>query len=222
MLIGLGDCIYIENAGASHEDGIIDPTKQWKGQVLDVRALDQNHVFVLVAFLLDPHDLPDGPAEHHGYNELVASNHLDIIDGMAVNGKVELSHWDDANDELPLPSPVEDEFFWRQAYDRHTNTLSSLRTICVCKIPQNPYRRVVQCDNCKEWLHFECVEKDAEKRATPQEVDESPSSKGEEVKLSIPPGGAPKLIFKSLGPKRRSSSEREESVRCLVCKEIVN
>ena len=28
---------------------------------------------------------------------------------------------------------------------------------CVCEIPYNPDRAMVECDKCKDWFHYDCI-----------------------------------------------------------------
>lgn len=96
--------------------GHIDLAQQWKALVVEVRALDENHVFLRVTWLENPEDLPGGRKSYHGKYELVPSNDMSIIDAMTVNGGIKVKHWDDADDTSKIPA--EDEFFWRQEYEK--------------------------------------------------------------------------------------------------------
>ncbi|KAK6371730.1 hypothetical protein LTS17_008553 [Exophiala oligosperma] len=53
-------------------------------------------------------------AQVQGQNELVLSNHVDVVEAQTISSLVEISHWDendDSNKKLEL------ERFWRQPYD---------------------------------------------------------------------------------------------------------
>lgn len=91
--------------------------------MLEVRALDQEHVYIRLAWLNRPEDLDKGRQPHHGKNELIPTNQLDIIDGMTVNGTVDVQHWKDDDDDSAMMA--EDQYFWRQTYDyANTRTFS--------------------------------------------------------------------------------------------------
>ncbi|KAK0361623.1 hypothetical protein LTR91_022721 [Friedmanniomyces endolithicus] len=165
--IALGECILVKH-DMSQDDPRIDSLGQWKAKVLEVRALDPEHVYIRVAWLNRPEDLAGGRQPHHGKNELIPTNQLDIIDAMTVNGGLNLFEWDDSNDESPMPGI--DEYFWRQTYDyANTKTFSAqkLRKFCRDRKPQNPDEMILQCESpkCRKWMHVDCIVKDAVQRA---------------------------------------------------------
>ena len=120
--IAVGDCVLVKQGDDDGDgDGDANPTDaldveaQWKAKVLDVRALDAEHVYLKVAWLNRPEDLEGGRKAYHGRHELIPTNQLDVIDAMAVNGVLDVTHWDDADEKAPLPD--DEEYFWRQTYD---------------------------------------------------------------------------------------------------------
>ena len=52
---------------------------------------------------------------------------MDVVDAMAVNGSLEVTHWDEKDDESPLAN--EDQFFWRQTYDFANTKKFSVRAV---------------------------------------------------------------------------------------------
>lgn len=119
--IAVGQCVLVKHDDS--EDAKIDVAAQWKAKVLEVRALDSEHVYIRVAWLNRPEDLDSGRKSYHGKNELIPTNQMDIIDAMAVNGSFEVTHWDEKDDDSALAN--EDQFFWRQTYDfANTKTFS--------------------------------------------------------------------------------------------------
>jgi len=111
--IAIGQCVLIKHEEG--EDAKLDVSAQWKAKVLEVRALDPEHVYIRVAWLNRPEDLADGRKSYHGKNELIPTNEIDVIDAMAVNGSFEIIHWDEKDDESTLAAG--DQYFWRQTYD---------------------------------------------------------------------------------------------------------
>lgn len=75
--------------------------------MLEVRALDSEHVYLRVSWLNRPEDLDLGRKPYHGKNELIPSNQMDIIDAMATNGLLKVYHWDEEDDEAEMPDPEE-------------------------------------------------------------------------------------------------------------------
>jgi hypothetical protein len=114
------------------EDHKIDVAAQWKAKVLEVRALDPEHVYIRVAWLNRPEDLDSGRKDYHGANELIPTNQLDIIDAMTVNGRLDIYHWVEEDDESQMPGIG--EHFWRQTYDAaNTRTFSVSLTWCLLR-----------------------------------------------------------------------------------------
>ncbi len=64
--------------------------RSMEAKVLEVRALDPEHVYIRVAWLNRPEDLAGGRQPHHGKNELIPTNQLDIIDAMVTRHDIVL------------------------------------------------------------------------------------------------------------------------------------
>ncbi|KAF2261859.1 hypothetical protein CC78DRAFT_521136 [Lojkania enalia] len=158
--IELGDCIYV-TASADEDVALDAPIRGWVAKVLHVRAHDPSHVFLLVAWMYRPEDLPNGRKPYHGNYELIASNDLQIIDAMTVEEKAPVVYWDEHDDENESLDPR--TLFWRQTIDvqRSRPLLSKLRTHCIDNKPCNPDQVTVQCPHCKVWLHGACIEEAA-------------------------------------------------------------
>ena len=84
----------------------------WVAKVLEVRASDQQHVYLRVFWLYWPDELPGGREKYHGQNEVVMSNHMDIIDAMTVSGAADVRLWHEKDEDEELPS-----LFFRQFYN---------------------------------------------------------------------------------------------------------
>ena len=155
-----------------------DPTlPQWKAQLLEVRAFNENHVYVKVAWLYRPdHDIPSGPTNYHGKYELIPSTEISIIDAASVNGSIKVKYWDEYKDD---DVPIAEEYYWRQSYDHLTGTLSSCRQVCVCSQPHNPDRLIIQCKHCDQWMHAACLE-DATVKAYKDETAQTSGEAAEE------------------------------------------
>ncbi|KAH9826738.1 hypothetical protein Tdes44962_MAKER09964 [Teratosphaeria destructans] len=187
--IPVNECVLVK-----HDDSLepspdengelqVDVASQWKAKVLEIRALDPEHVYLRVAWMNRPEDLPEGRQPHHGTNELIPTNQLDIIDAMAVNGSIQVMWWKERDDKAEMPG--KDEFFWRQTYDLVNTTnpseaFSKLRHLCIDDAPQNPDEMIIQCKNpaCEKWLHVTCIAEDALDRAL-QDMD------GDEIQAKV-------------------------------------
>ncbi|KAJ9634198.1 hypothetical protein H2199_009082 [Coniosporium tulheliwenetii] len=109
-----------------------------------------------------PEELPDGGKRpYHGCNELIASNDMQTIDAMTVDGKADVRQWieDDEADEVLDAG----QLFWRQTWDARSRMLSAPREHCVCRKPFNPDKLLIACSNqsCRIWMHAECIAADA-------------------------------------------------------------
>jgi hypothetical protein len=123
--IATGECILVKHDDTP--DPKIDTASQWKAKVLEVRALDPEHVYIRLSWLNRPEDLDSGRKDYHGKNELVPTNQMDIIDAMAVNGALSVKHWDELADDDEASMPEEEQFFWRQTFDFADSKTYSVR-----------------------------------------------------------------------------------------------
>ena len=163
-----GQCLLVKGDNTNDTDVIEGETEDgtlsaWKAQLHQIRALNTNHVYLLVAWLYRPqHDLPASVrASYHAKHELIPSTEVCISDAMSVYGSVPVRHWDEHDDD---DVPEADEYFWRQAYDHIAGTLSEVRRVCVCEQPHNPDHPILQCRHCEGWMHARCLEQDALRR----------------------------------------------------------
>ncbi|KAJ4146833.1 hypothetical protein LMH87_001392 [Akanthomyces muscarius] len=88
----------------------------WVAQVLEVRALDERHVYARVCWMYSPDELPAGRRPYYGKNEIIASNHMDIINVLSIVHHAKVSQWIEADDE-----EIPDGLYWRQAFDCGTS-----------------------------------------------------------------------------------------------------
>ncbi|CZR49711.1 uncharacterized protein FPRO_14811 [Fusarium proliferatum ET1] len=137
---------------------------EWVARVLDIRASDEQHVYARVCWMYWPDELPAGTLDsrkkvqgrqvYHGVNELIASNHMDIINVVCVKGLATVDQWIES-DTKEVPKGL----YWRQAFDCRNSQLSSVELICECQEPASPDKIVLECTNpqCGKFLHEECV-----------------------------------------------------------------
>jgi hypothetical protein len=116
----LQEYIFVNHDNIPHGIDItnMDDHKFWVARVLEIRAIDEAHVYLRVYWLYWPEELPGGRALYHGKKELIASNHMEIIDAMTVSGRANVKHWLELDDEEDLP-----DLFWRQKFDFPSGTL---------------------------------------------------------------------------------------------------
>jgi len=169
-----GECVLVNGDHTTEPASSEDPTlPQWKAQVLEVRAINEAHVYVKLAWLYRPaHDLPNGPTNYHGKYELVPSTEISIIDAASLNGSFKIKYWNEYEDD---DVPVAEQYYWRQSCDHLAGTLSACRQVCICSQPHNPDCPIIQCKHCQQWMHATCLEE----RALEEYKEENPMTNGE-------------------------------------------
>ncbi|KAI0468750.1 hypothetical protein F4859DRAFT_201653 [Xylaria cf. heliscus] len=136
----------------------------WVARILEIRASDEHHVYARVYWMYWPDELPAGTQEgkkfvqgrqsYHGQNELIASNHMDVINVVSVTAQATVNQWDETNED-----EVQQALYWRQAFDVRSMELSSALPRCKCNRPENPDKQLMNCTNpeCRKWLHDDCL-----------------------------------------------------------------
>jgi hypothetical protein len=195
------------------------------GKVLEVKAENTAEVWLRVFWLYWPEELPQGRQDYHGSQELVMSNHMEIVDAKTVAGGADILRWDELVEDQDVG-----QRFWRQFYDvrrKHTNSagdgsgndhrgLSEIRRHCVCNGYYNPDRTMLKCPdpNCAIWNHQECLE-DAAVRLKQQQhavdqhaVDQNSSTAVNEETSSS--NSAPLPLVESIGSVPSAIEEKQE------------
>ncbi|KAG6008876.1 hypothetical protein E4U21_003687 [Claviceps maximensis] len=158
--------IELEKTTGKNADGesLLQSTDYWVARILEVRASDELHVYARIYWMYSPDELPPGTVDgnktiagrqpYHGQNELIASNHMDVINVVSVAMKATVHQWIESDDD-----EVQDALYWRQAFNFRTSQVSSVELTCKCKTPANPDKTLVGCTNskCGNWLHYECL-----------------------------------------------------------------
>ncbi|KAH7009438.1 uncharacterized protein B0I36DRAFT_59993 [Microdochium trichocladiopsis] len=136
----------------------------WVARILEIRAADEHHVYARVYWMYWPDELPAGTTEgkrvikgrqpYHGNNELIASNHMDVINVTSVTASATVHQWVETNEDELQPA-----LYWRQAFDVRSMDLSSAEEHCRCNRPENPDKKLTCCTNeeCGKWLHHDCL-----------------------------------------------------------------
>jgi hypothetical protein len=123
----------IERQKAVNNNEPMQPRKKsdddWVARILEIRASDEHHVYARVYWMYWPDELPQGThdgrktvqsrQQYHGMNELIASNHMDIINVVSVTSQAQVKQWYEENDE-----EIQNALYWRQAFDVRTYELS--------------------------------------------------------------------------------------------------
>ena len=127
----LNEYIFVNHSNLAHGSTLeeTDEQKFWVARVLEIRAIDEAHVYLRIYWLYWPDELPGGRQPYHGAKELIASNHMEIVDAMTVSGRAHVKHWLELDEDEELP-----DLFWRQKFDFPTQTLM----VSIYSIPPTP------------------------------------------------------------------------------------
>lgn len=195
------------------------------GQVLEVRAANSSEVWLRVFWLYWPEELPKGRRKYHGSQELIMSNHMELVDAKSVTSRAEINHWDEKVEDQDVG-----QRFWRQFYDvqlagSKSEGLSTNRRHCLCEEYYNPDKTMLKCPNrkCGIWNHQECLEQAILKQTYGQLVGDqnpeteiakgSPASKvtllksGEWADSREQNGRTPKGKIAKAGPIKKSTKQ---------------
>lgn len=166
LTLEAGDVVYVQSdpneAPKNSDDANPADSNFWIAKVLECRAINNQKVFLRVFWLYRPEDLPMGRQPYHGVDEVIPSNHMQIIDALTVDGRVgDIQHFDEDDDE-GVRTRIHGHL-WRQTFDCRTGKLSELRQYCRCKRYANPDSALIQCSNgqCRKWMHEDCILEDA-------------------------------------------------------------
>ena len=126
----IDDLVFVNN----NEDNNEDETKFWVARVLEIRALDEVHVYIRVYWWYWPENLPMGRCAWHGNRELIASNHLEVIDAMSISGRADMRRWEELDEE-----EEGGDLFWRQTFDYLRGTLLVCENLQNLKLKTNSH-----------------------------------------------------------------------------------
>ncbi|KAL8776946.1 MAG: hypothetical protein Q9213_008071, partial [Squamulea squamosa] len=128
-------------------------------RILEIRALDAKNVYIRLYWLYTPEQLSNGRQPYHGKDELIATNHMEIVDAARVIEPHAIVHWKDEKKELP-EILVDCKNYWRQTYHILSQELSPPKTHCTCNRPINPDHISVRCTSqqCSLLMHGKCIE----------------------------------------------------------------
>ena len=117
---GVNDYVYINHGDARVGEDVPETGHCWLARVLEIRAMNQSSVYLRVYWMYWPDELPGGRQPYHGRQELIASNHMDIVDAMTVSDGAEVAHVVETDEN----ASTVDGLYWRQTLDFLTNKLS--------------------------------------------------------------------------------------------------
>lgn len=113
-------------------------------------------VNVHVSWYYRPEESASGRKAFHGEYELFASDHTDWVKANTIESKINVYTLADYQE---LESVNENAFFCRFSYKAATSEFKPdhVQVFCKCSMPYNPDLFMVECGECKEWYHPECI-----------------------------------------------------------------
>ncbi|KAF8067400.1 hypothetical protein HT031_002448 [Scenedesmus sp. PABB004] len=128
------------------------------GEVTSIVQPDKGDVQLGVKWFYRPEEAVGGRKAFHGRHELFLSGHTDTCSVKTVISKARVLTLSKFQE---LSSVADTDFFARFTYNPGTKQFKPPRVpvFCVCEMPYNPDKVMVQCDACTEWYHPECLGK---------------------------------------------------------------
>ncbi|KAH0563308.1 hypothetical protein GP486_002122 [Trichoglossum hirsutum] len=95
----VGQDIFVNNSDIPQGSNLSekDLYKLWPAKIIEIRVDGLKGVFILVGWYYWPEGLPGGRQNHHLINELIASNHVDIIAATTVATHAQIRSWQGRN-----------------------------------------------------------------------------------------------------------------------------
>ncbi|KAF5704669.1 hypothetical protein FMUND_12397 [Fusarium mundagurra] len=100
-----------QKSRSNQETNYTKPGDYWVAYILEIRASDKHHIYILVYWMYWPDDLPSGARidrkyvqgrqPYHGANELIATNHMEVINVASITEPVVVEQLIESNDEEP-------------------------------------------------------------------------------------------------------------------------
>jgi BAH domain len=201
-----------------------DRKNLWVGQVLEVKAANPSEVWLRVFWLYWPDELPKGRREYHGNQELIMSNHMEIVDAKAVTSMADISQWDEKDEDQNVGHR-----FWRQFYDvqlqgAKTGGLSEIRRHCVCNEYYNPDKTMLKCANpkCGIWNHQECLEEAILEKTYGRLIDDNSSTNAKTKPFPASKLAQLKSLVKTGSKEQNGQTSKSMSIKFWSSKKSTN
>ncbi|EXA30255.1 hypothetical protein FOVG_18345 [Fusarium oxysporum f. sp. pisi HDV247] len=111
-----------QQSRSNQETNYTKPGDYWVAHVLEIRGSDEHHIYIRVYWMYWPDDLPSrtlidrkyvqGRQPYHGADELIATNHMEVINVASVTEPAIVKQLIESDNE-----EVQRALYWRQAYN---------------------------------------------------------------------------------------------------------
>ncbi|XP_019451665.1 PREDICTED: chromatin remodeling protein EBS-like [Lupinus angustifolius] len=181
----------------------LDTTKPPYAAVVEKIEKDKrNNIEVLVRWYYRPEDSIGGRRQFHGEKELFLSDHYDVQNTYAFEGKCVVHSF---KDYTKLENVTAEDYYCRFEYKAVTGafTPESVAVYCKCEMPYNPDELMVQCEECMDWYHPKCLGMTIEEAKKLELFVCSECSSGDELKKPLATLFASPRADGKVSPKRR-------------------
>ncbi|CAD8096734.1 unnamed protein product [Paramecium sonneborni] len=89
--------------------------------------------------------------------ELFITNHQEYILAQSIIARCQILTCNQYQELEEIESTIYFNRLEWDIYKKQFTNIDALQQICFCIQPVNPDRQYIQCDQCKNWYHFECV-----------------------------------------------------------------
>ncbi|KAM3329078.1 hypothetical protein ACQJBY_026255 [Aegilops geniculata] len=182
-VVNCGDSVFIRSS---------DPSVPYVARIEDIQVNKAGEVNLKLLWYYRPEDTEGGRKSFHGSKELFLSDHVEIQPADTIEGRCSVHTLEKYTQ---LKSIDACDYFTRFQYRSATGRFLPRRVdrYCNCNMPYNPDLPMIECESCKNWFHYSCLNIAAESEETNfkcikctgkgQKVPHDASTKG------CPPGG---------------------------------
>nr|XP_043620046.1 chromatin remodeling protein EBS-like [Erigeron canadensis] len=131
-------------------------TPPYVAKIVTIQSLD-NNVEVKVRWYYRPEETKGGRTPYHGVNEVFLSDHFDTQSVHSIVGTCTVHSY-----LSYIRRGVVDhnkDFFSRFKYFPTTGKFDPdrARVYCICEMPYNPDFLMIECEDCNDWYHPDCI-----------------------------------------------------------------
>ncbi|KAF9619240.1 hypothetical protein IFM89_005794 [Coptis chinensis] len=147
--ITVGDCVLMRPAENSK--------LPYVAKIEKIETDTRNQVKVHVRWYYRPEESIGGRRPFHGSKELFLSDHLDIQSADTIEGICVVHSF---KSYIKLDAIGTEDYFSRFEYNSITGAFNPDRVavFCKCEMPYNPDDLMVQCEDCEDWFHPDCIQ----------------------------------------------------------------
>jgi hypothetical protein len=147
-----------------------DNNKNNNQQQQIIKHNEPDQIKVFCSWYYRPEEAASGRKAFHGEHEVFASDHVDWVKASTIERKI---HVYTLAEYQELSAVTERSFFSRFSYKAATSEFKPdhVQVFCKCSMPYNPDLFMVECDECKEWYHPECIGREREDLDTDDNED---------------------------------------------------